>query len=80
MNEKIVILFIMLFEMAELMLVGFISLALTAGEDLVSEICVPSKWLKIMLQCNDADTQKKISDLDYDKCGPVSTQDSTECL
>ena len=70
----------MLIEIAELMLVGFISLALTVGDGAVSKICVPSKWRKVMLQCNDADILKKINDLDYDQCGPVSTQDSTKSL
>ena len=33
------------------MLVGFISLALTVGQDTIVKLCIPSKWSKYMLQC-----------------------------
>ncbi|KAI5063981.1 hypothetical protein GOP47_0020651 [Adiantum capillus-veneris] len=38
----------------ELMMVGFISLALTLGQDGFSKICVPTKWTATMLLCNKA--------------------------
>eukprot|EP00250_Pteridium_aquilinum_P020579 c24867_g2_i7 orf=91-1716(+) len=36
----------------ELMMVGFISLALTLGQNSFSKICVPTKWSTAMLLCN----------------------------
>ena len=60
--------------MAELMLVGFISIALTVGEDPVSKICVPSKWVKSMHQCKPSAMHEKIQSMDHGICGEVSTR------
>ena len=54
------------------MLVGFISIALTVGEDYVSKICVPSKWMKSMHQCKPETMHEQIQLMDHDTCGEVS--------
>ncbi|KAI5061834.1 hypothetical protein GOP47_0022373 [Adiantum capillus-veneris] len=40
----------------ELIMVGFISIALTVGQNWFTKICVPSKWSTIMLLCSDSDS------------------------
>ena len=54
------------------MLVGFISLALTVGQESFSKICVPSPWVNIMHQCNNATITDEIKAIDYGTCKAVS--------
>ena len=54
------------------MLVGFISIALTVGEDYVSKICIPSKWVKTMHQCKPENMHEQIQSMDRGTCGEVS--------
>ena len=58
--------------MIELMLVGFISLALTVGQESFSKICVPSPWVDIMHQCNNETISEEIKKIDYETCEDVS--------
>ncbi|ONK71134.1 uncharacterized protein A4U43_C04F5060 [Asparagus officinalis] len=52
---------------AELMLLGFISLLLTVGQDQISKICIPAKAGKIMLPCEGKhDNDNDNDDDDHD--------------